>query len=122
MKFALDSAPVPFRIQAHGEGWVSINGERHERSLVLTPQNLRTDWPPTGIETLAPEHANWLCEDQPEVVLLGTGPRQRFPSGAFLGQIARHGLSPEVMDNGAACRTYTILISEGRRVSLGLLL
>ncbi len=58
----------------------------------------------------------------PEIVLLGTGETQRFPDTAVLGAILARGIGVEVMANGAACRTYNVLVSEDRKVAVALVL
>ena len=59
---------------------------------------------------------------QPEIVVLGSGPRQRFPEPRLLAAIMTRGIGCEVMDTGAACRTYNVLVSEARRAVAALLL
>lgn len=108
-------------VTAYGAGFVAINGVRHESSLVLLPDAL-ADWPPAGFEALAPEHFAALAAHAPELVLLGTGARQRFPHPALGAPLARAGIGLEVMDLQAACRTFNILAAEARRVCAALLI
>lgn len=104
----------------YGEGYVMVNDRRFERSLVVMPESLWTDWPATTFEALEPGHLEALCGLDCEVVLLGTGSRLRFPSPEIRGPLAGRGL--EIMDVPAACRTYNILMAEGRKVAAALLL
>ena len=106
----------------YGEGFVLVNERRHERSLVVLPDRIVTDWPPTSFEALAAEHLAALVELAPEIVLLGTGARLRFPPPAVLAPLARAHIGVEVMDVQAACRTYNILAAEERKVAAALLL
>ena len=122
MRLNQDSNQALFNIRAHGVGYVVINDNRLTDSLVLTPKRQLSQWPVTNIEDLDDSNLAWLLEDQPEVIIIGTGERQQFPPVSVIGFFARRGLGVEFMDGGAACRTYTILASEGRRVALGLML
>ncbi|MBM2853457.1 MAG: hypothetical protein HW417_385 [Steroidobacteraceae bacterium] len=56
-----------------------------------------------------------------DVVILGTGPRQRMPPPELFSAFASHGIGLEVMDTGAACRTYNLLLSEFREVAIALI-
>jgi len=109
-------------ITAYGAGYVSVNGERHERSLIVMADELILDWPPTCFADLLAEHMHALVERNPEVVLIGTGPTQRFPKPEVMRPIIQAKLGFEIMDVQAACRTYNILMDEERRVAAALLL
>jgi len=122
MRLNQDSSQALFNIRAHGLGYVIVNDNHLTDSLVLTPERQLSQWPVTTIEDLDDSNLAWLLEDQPEVIIIGTGERQQFPSASVIGFFARRGFSVEFMDSGAACRTYAILASEGRRVALGLML
>jgi uncharacterized protein len=106
----------------YGVGYVMVNQERYSRSLVVLPDRLITDWAATTFEALAAEHVGALAELGLEIVLLGTGPRLRFPDPAILRPLAEAGIGVEVMDVQAACRTYNILMAEDRKVGAALLL
>jgi uncharacterized protein len=105
----------------YGEGYVMVNRQRHEQSLVVLRDRVLTDWQPAGFDDLDAGDFALLVELAPEIVLLGTGQRQRFPrpelTRALLG--ARIGL--EVMDIQAACRTYNFLAADERKVAAALL-
>lgn len=90
-------------------------------SFIVSPRHLLRDWAPTNIDSLSAEHLNAIIELQPELVLLGTGPRLIFPSPAILADLHRQRIGIEVMDTAAACRTYNILMAEGRFVVAGLI-
>jgi len=90
-------------------------------SLIISPRHLLRDWAPTTIETLQAEHLQTLVELEPELVLLGTGPRLQFPDHSLLATLHRQRIGVEVMDTAAACRTYNILMTEGRFVVAGLI-
>ena len=106
----------------YGAGYVMVNHTRHERSLVVLPDHLIEQWQAQTFEQLAAEHFDCLLPLQPEMVLLGTGATLRFPHPALTKALLAARIGVEVMDTGAACRTYNILTGEGRRVAAALLL
>jgi uncharacterized protein len=105
----------------YGEGYVLVNGARHDASLIVLAERILA-WPVSGFEALAAEHFAGLVALKPEVVLLGTGPRLRFPHASVTAALAAAGIGVEVMDTQAACRTYNILAAEERRVAAALVL
>ena len=106
----------------YGEGYVEVNRERHERSLVVMPERLWTDWNATTFEALAASHLEALAALGREVILLGTGNLLRFPRPELMRSLIQAGIGVEVMDVPAACRTYNILVAEERKVAAALLL
>jgi uncharacterized protein len=104
----------------YGEGYVMVNGARHEESVIVLPERIEP-WPVAGFAALAEEHFAALAALAPEVVLLGTGARLRFPHPSLTAALARARIGLEVMDTQAACRTYNILMAEERKVAAALL-
>lgn len=104
----------------YGAGYVIVNHERHESSVVVLPDRV-VPWSASGFEQLAPEHFAELAALGAEVVLLGTGSRLRFPRPELSRALAEAGVGLEVMDVSAACRTFNILVAEERRVAAALL-
>lgn len=96
--------------------------ETVSHSFLLTPTHLERDWSPEHFEQLEPVHVEPMLALEPELVLLGTGARLRFPHPAFGAALMERRIGMEVMDTAAACRTYNILLGEGRRVAAALLL
>jgi len=109
------------QITSCGAGFVVVNGVRHVHSLLVSPSQPVLDWPATSAESLTSEHVAAAVALQPEVVLLGTGAQLRFPAAEVLRPLIDGGIGYEVMDTGAACRTYNILMGEGRRVLAALI-
>ncbi|XQM33669.1 Xcc1710-like domain-containing protein [Cupriavidus sp. H19C3] len=109
-------------VTAYGPGYIEINAIRHERSLLVMPEGTVEPWPVERFEDLAPEHFEALLEKGPEVVLLGTGARLRFPHPRLTAALSRRRIGVDAMDMQAACRTYNILMAEGRKVAAILLL
>lgn len=109
-------------IHAYGPGQVTINQEVHRRSLLITSDKLITDWPPQSFGELLAQHFEQIRALNPEVVVLGTGARLQFPRTADTRALIQANIGLEVMDTGAACRTYNILMQDGRRVAAALLM
>lgn len=122
LKLHLAQAEGQNLITAYGAGYVDVNKERHERSLIVLPDALVTDWPPAALADLRAEHMEPLLGRELEVVLVGTGPTLRFPGPEILRPLMQARLGFEIMDTQAACRTYNILVDEGRHVAAALLL
>ncbi|HEX7251144.1 MAG TPA: Mth938-like domain-containing protein [Burkholderiales bacterium] len=107
-------------ITAYGEDYVQVNAQRYQTSLIVLADRI-LDWPVEGFERLAEQSFALLLEEKPEIVLLGTGARQRFPHPRLTALLAHAGIGVEVMDLKAACRTYNILVAEERKVAAALL-
>lgn len=108
-------------VTAYDEGGVEINLRRHTRSLVVMPEKAPADWPVASFDALTAEHFALIDAETPDVVILGTGARQRFVHPRLTGALTARRVGVECMDNQAACRTYNILMAEGRRVALALI-
>jgi uncharacterized protein len=104
----------------YGENYVAVNGARLERSSIVLPERI-LDWNVAGFEALRAEDFQVFETLALEIVLLGTGLRQRFPHPRLTAALARAGVGVEVMDLQAACRTYNILVAEERKVAAALL-
>lgn len=96
-----------------------VNEREIIASFVIAPEALVEDWPVTDAKTMEPGDLAPMFALQPELIVLGTGPRQVFPSPAVLHACLSQGIGFEVMDNAAAARTYSVLAGEGRRVVAG---
>ena len=121
MKLSQDTSPTTNTITAHGDGYVEVNQQRHETSVIVAPEGPVRPWPVSSFESLTPEMFEMLAEAAPEVVLLGTGSRIRFPHPRLTAALMKRGIGVEAMDSGAACRTYNILMQEDRRVVAAIL-
>jgi uncharacterized protein len=111
-----------YTIRAVDPGGVTVNDRRLERSFFLTPDTLVEDWVAGDVAALVPADLEPLLALKPALVLLGTGPRLRFPSPAVMAACLSRGIGLEAMDNAAAARTFTVLAGEGRHVVAGFLL
>lgn len=121
MKLHSDTPGARNTVTSYGAGFVEVDGQRHTESILVTPQADVAAWGVVGFDALRPEDFERLREFEAEVVLFGTGERQRFPHPRLTASLTNAGVGVEVMDTGAACRTYNILVSEGRRVVAALL-
>lgn len=108
-------------ITSYGAGVVTINSESHHASLVVAHDRAPVAWPVRSIDDLKSEHLQGL-DTNADVVLLGTGTRQRFPPPSVLRPLIDKRIGVEVMDTAAACRTYNVLLAEGRAVVAALII
>ena len=116
-------APAPSALNtftAYGEGYVMVNAERHEANLIVLPERL-LPWPVARFDALEEADFQVFLNLNLEILLLGTGPRQRFPHPRLTRELAARRICVEAMDLQAACRTYNILMAEERRVAAALL-
>jgi uncharacterized protein len=122
MKMIQEFGGAAHLITAYGPGMVRINETRHTTSLIVTPDQVDTDWAPERFEDLDLDCFLSLLENPPEIVLLGTGASLRLPPREIVTAFRSRGIGLEVMDTGAACRTYNIIMAEGRTVAAALLM
>jgi uncharacterized protein len=121
MKLQPDKSSVQ-TITAHGPGWVGVQADRIDHSVIIGSRGQRIAWPCARFEDLSPEHFAQLAEMGTEVVIFGSGSRLRFPRPEWLRPLIDKRIGIETMDTPAACRTYNILAQEGRDVAVALLL
>ncbi|MDT8992123.1 Mth938-like domain-containing protein [Curvibacter sp. APW13] len=121
MKFQPDAA-TSYSIHSYGEGWIRINGERYNNSLLLSSTEGVLAWDCPSFEDLSETHFSELKRFQPELVLFGSGNRLRFPHPRWLQGLYAQRIGVETMDTSAACRTFNFLVGEGRNVVAALLL
>ncbi len=122
MKLHLDNPGSRNLVTACGPGHIDINHRPYRQGLILLPDRIVAPWGAEGFERLKEEDFALIPPLAPEVLLLGTGARQRFPAAALLRPLIEARIGFEVMDLAAACRTYNILMTEGRRVAAALLI
>ena len=105
----------------YGESYLRINNRHYTNNLIVTPHDILT-WEVHSFSTLQADHFELLLPLRPEIVLFGSGPILRFPAPQLIYPLNNAKISIEVMDTRAACRTYNILLAEGRRVLAAVLL
>jgi uncharacterized protein len=121
MKLQPDRSTAP-TITGHGPGWVSVDGERIQHSVIVGSDGQRIAWSASTYEELGAAHFEAIAQLDVEVVIFGSGSRIRFPRPGWLASLGRQRIGIETMDTPAACRTYNILAQEGRRVAAALIL
>jgi len=121
MKFHLQDASGHV-VTAFGPSWVRIGSAEYRESVLLDPTDVAPGWAPGGFDALTAADFERMLARAPEIALLGTGVRQRFPHPRLYRALTAAGVGLEVMDTAAACRTYNIIAGEGRRVVAGLLI
>ena len=109
-------------VRSYAPGEVRVGDAVLHRSFLISAEKLVEDWRPQTLDELTEADLEAVFALQPEIVVLGSGTRQRFPSPRLLAAILARGIGCEVMDTGAACRTYNVLVSEARRAVGALLL
>jgi uncharacterized protein len=120
VKLHASTPGVANTISGYGDDYVLVNGTRRDTNIIVTPEDIQP-WNPASFDALTPDDFTPLTQLGVDIVLLGTGARQRFPHPRLTAALTRMRIGVEVMDLKAACRTYNILIAEERKVALALL-
>jgi uncharacterized protein len=120
MKLTLDADSRVNLIHSYGPGEVRVGGRTVRGNCIVTADTVVEDWNAPSAQELRPEHLAPILALEPEVVLLGTGAEQRFPSKEVRAAFLSKRIALETMDLGAACRTFNILVQEGRRIAAAL--
>ena len=115
MRFTLDSTSGINLIRGYAPGEFLINDQRIPSAVLVSATEIAVEPQLRELADLGAELAARILRMDPEVVLLGTGVRQEFPAPAFGAQFLRAQIGFEVMDSGAACRTFNVLVAERRR-------
>ena len=108
-------------VTAYDDDGVEINLKRFTHSLLVLPESEPVIWPVNHFDALSVEHFEQINALSPDVVSLGTGARQRFAHPRLTAALTQRRIGVESLDNQAACRTYNILMGEGRKVALALI-
>jgi len=122
MKFTQQSPDGINLIRRYGADFIVIGEEEIRASCIVTAGTLTRDWAPRTVEDLTPENLAPLWALAPEVIVLSTGPKQKFPRAMLRAEFASRRIGLEVMEVGAACRTYNVLVGEERKVVGAILL
>jgi uncharacterized protein len=109
-------------VTGYDDRGVEINAKRYDYSVLVLPEVEPRPWPVARFEDLTEEHFAMIELDKPDVVIVGTGQRQRFVHPKLTAPFAARRAGVECMDSHAACRTYNILMGEGRKVTLALII
>ena len=121
MKLHLQT-PASNIVTGFGIGWIRIGMDEYRENIVVLPDTIVKGWAPAGFDALVERDFARLLDYEPEIVLLGTGATQRFPHPRLTAALSSARVGVEAMDTGAACRTFNILVAEGRRVAAALVM
>jgi uncharacterized protein len=121
MKFHLSTSAGNV-FTGYGDDYVRLGIVVYRENVVVTPERIVTGWCRAGFDALTDADFAAVAQLQPEIVLLGTGARQRFPSPRLTRALTAAGIGLDVMDTPAACRTFNILAAEERKVAVAILL
>jgi len=121
MQISREEGTVSNAIIAYAVGEIRMRDRVFHASLIAMRDAVIEQWMPAPVEQLTIDDFAQLLEHSPEVVILGTGPKQRMPPPELFAAFASRGIGLEVMDTGAACRTYNLLLSEYREVAVALI-
>jgi len=122
MKLHLTTAEKQNLITGYGDDFIAINQQRYLTTMIVLPDQILLDWSENTLQTLNTEHFDVLCQIKPEVVLLGTGVKHQFIHPKLYQALTELNIPLECMTTAAACRTYNILMSEGRNIAAALFL
>lgn len=109
-------------VTGYDQDWVEINAVRFDSSLIVLPEVAPRPWPVGGFDSLEAKDFEPVAAHCPDLLILGTGRKQRFIHPRLIGVLLAQGIGVECMDNQGACRTYNILMAEGRKVALALIM
>ena len=116
MRFTQDSSSATHLIRAYGAGELRVNDDIYRGTVIVSATTVMSVPEVRDVNDLAVFDPSRIRALDPELVLLGTGPRQIFPAASFRAQFLSTGIGFEAMDTGAACRTFNVLVAEQRRV------
>jgi len=122
MKLHLANPRNGYTLTGYGLGYLSVNGTRYEHPLIVTPDAPPLPWAVTAVPDLGAVAAGMLLAGSPDIVIIGTGNSQIFPRPEQLRPLIEAGVGLEIMNTPAACRTFNILVGEGRNVLAALIL
>lgn len=109
-------------VTAYEQDSVEINAITFKHSLIVLPELAPITWPVSHFSELLEQHFQTVAAFHPDVVILGTGTKQHFVHPQLIACLTEQHIGVECMDSQAACRTYNILMTEGRKVALALIL
>jgi uncharacterized protein len=117
MKLQPDKSNAP-TINAYDRAWIEVNGVRYQKSLAVSslPDMPPATWATGHFDALGASDFSPWAQSGAELVLFGSGQTLRFAKPQWLKDLIMRGIGVETMDTAAACRTYNILASEGRKV------
>lgn len=122
MLISEDKNTSQFIIRRYEPGSLVINENTYTKSVIVSSSQFIEDWPPQDFRSLALHHFEKILQATPRILLLGTGEKLCYPPTDFLQPFYDKGIGVEVMNTSAACRTFNVLVAEGRNVMAALLI
>lgn len=122
MKLHATSTQQYQTVTGYEDDWIEINALRFDHSLIVLPEVRPVRWAVASFDALQASDFAPIDAHAPDLLILGTGRRQRFVAPKLIAGLLSKQIGVECMDNQAACRTYNILMAEGRKVALALIL
>lgn len=107
-------------IHSYKAGEIIVNEQAFHESIILTPDQLMP-WHLRTPQEINQQNLDILLQLKPSIILLGMGPTQLFLPSNLLQHFIEQSIGVEMMTTAAACRTFNILVAEGRNVAAGLL-
>lgn len=120
MQFTLDNGNAVFQIKSYAKGLITVNEQTYNCPILVMPTHLIAPWGPRSFEELKTTDFEMILPLKPKIFILGTGEQHRFPPTQLYAVLINNQIGVEVMDTRAACRTYTVLMAEGREVMAAL--
>ncbi|HVY52898.1 MAG TPA: Mth938-like domain-containing protein [Gammaproteobacteria bacterium] len=120
--FSLDNNLAAFQIRAFQPGTIQVNDQIITKSLIISAQQLITEWPPQHAQEITSQHLAVAAALEPEIILIGTGSQQLFLPLEIYGEYINKGIGIEIMNSAAACRTFNALTAENRNVVAAIIL
>jgi uncharacterized protein len=122
VKLQADSQAALNTVSAYGPDYIEINAVKHDSSLLLMPEGPIETWSCKSFEDLTASDFQQIAQKKPALVIFGSGKKIRFPRAELIAPLIEAKIGIETMDLQAACRTYNILMAEGRNVLAALLI
>jgi uncharacterized protein len=122
VKLQPDQQPSLNTVSAYGPNYIEINAQRYDSSVIVSPEGPVLDWACGRFEDLQIKDFEKIAAQKPAVVILGSGKTIRFPRPEILQPLIQAKIGIETMDLQAACRTYNVLMGEGRNVIAALII
>jgi uncharacterized protein len=122
VKLHSDSPQGINTITGYGKDYIEVNRVPYRHAVLVGPSGEISQWGASSFNALDPSHFAQIADLKPELVIFGSGAVQRFPRPDLLRALINAKIGFEIMDTQAACRTYNILVGEGRQAMAALLL
>ncbi|MEM9385828.1 MAG: Mth938-like domain-containing protein [Pseudomonadota bacterium] len=122
MKLTLHTESGVHLVRAYQPGLLRLADREVDTPVLMSPSELVCPWDAPAVSELDLNALKPLLDWHPDICVLGTGPTQAFPPVALIAELAERGIGLEVMRTPAACRTYNVLVVDGRRVAAALIL